>query len=529
MKAFVKLFNDSPLQPLKRTTFKMSKLLSTMDASSKQNSYSNIPYTKCHTRIIDFKSIGISSHATDARYRQIYQKYVATNTTNACLLRTAISSVTHGIAPPVAFPTETVYGLGADATNSAAVAGIFAAKGRPSDNPLIVHVSSIEHLERLTGDLPKVYRPVAEKFWPGPLTILLPVPNPSPFAENVHPGQKTIGFRIPASKYARFFIAACDRPIAGPSANSSGRPSPTTAWHVKNDLDGKIEFILDGGACDVGVESTVIDGMCDPPTILRPGGVSLQEFRKLGGVWAKTVNGFETHNSLEVQPSNGNGVGVNGHAIEPDPGAAPRAPGMKYKHYSPAAKLILFTPTAIANGRVRQRHKSLEGASGKTRKMRISFLDRTWGKYGGMTLTDTTSSMQNGESEGEPQQNGHMAPFRSDTGSKTAAALGIDSIELQWQPFTTSTTSIELPDRTVFDLPLPSSIEGTKAATNGVLKDRRLEDLATHLFAILRYFDALECDYIFMESVEHNSGGAGDVVDAVKDRLDKAAYERVEE
>jgi tRNA threonylcarbamoyl adenosine modification protein (Sua5/YciO/YrdC/YwlC family) len=526
MKAFVNLFNKSPLQSSKHTPFTMSKLLCTMDASSKQTSYSNTPYSNCHTRIIDLKPINIPARATDAEYRQIYRNYIATNTTNANLLRTAILSITTGISPPVAFPTETVYGLGADATNSAAAAGIFAAKGRPSDNPLIVHVSSIEHLERLTSALPEVYLPVVEKFWPGPLTILLPVPTPSTFAENVHPGQKMIGFRIPSSKYARFFIAACDRPIAGPSANSSGKPSPTTAWHVKDDLEGKIEFILDGGACDVGVESTVVDGMCDPPTILRPGGVSLQDFRKLGGIWAKTVNGFETHHSPKVEPSNGDGGGMNGH-VEPDPGAAPRAPGMKYKHYSPTARLILFTPTAIANARVRQRYQSLEGTSGKAGKMRIGFLDRTWGSYGGMNLMDKESSMLNGELN-DTQQKGNAVHPRLLAGSHTTAPLDMRSVEAQWHPFTTTTTSLNLPDKTIFNLPLPSSHNSTRTSTTRPLNDNRLEDLATHLFAILRYFDALKCDYIFMESVDPESG-EGDVVDAVRDRLDKAAWERVEE
>ena len=209
--------------------FSPSTMASTVDSVLEDRiPLSSIPYSGCDTRIVSLFELDIPEDATDEEYRSIYTHYTQQSspqdkTSNASLLRDAIESIKYGISPPVAFPTETVYGLGADATNEPATSGIFAAKGRPSDNPLIVHVASISHLERVTGvPLPEIYKSVAEKFWPGPLTILLPVPSSGVFAKNVHPTQTTIGFRIPSSKYARFFIAATDRP---PPSAASRRPA----------------------------------------------------------------------------------------------------------------------------------------------------------------------------------------------------------------------------------------------------------------------------------------------------------------
>lgn len=204
----------------------------------------------------------------------------------------ALSEAAHHLRTtpiPVAFPTETVYGLGADATRSDAVKGIYTAKGRPSDNPLIVHVCDLDMLRRLLrgtderkeGDedpIPAVYKPLIEKFWPGPLTILLPLPEPSPLAPEVSAGLPTFGARMPASPLAKSLIKLVGAPLAAPSANASTRPSPTSAQHVADDLNGRIQVILDDGEiCGVGVESTVVDGLCSPPVVLRPGGVGIEE------------------------------------------------------------------------------------------------------------------------------------------------------------------------------------------------------------------------------------------------------------
>lgn len=226
----------------------------------------------------------------------------------------------------VAFPTETVYGLGADATRSACVQRIYWAKNRPADNPLIVHVASLKQLSDLMGrHLPAIYGPLLKKFWPGPLTIILPLPEPNPFAPEVSNNLKTFGVRMPATPLARLLIALSGKPIAAPSANTSKRPSTTTAQHVLEDLKGRVDVILDGGPCGVGVESTVVDGTCDPPAILRPGGVGIEDVRALGGDWEKTVVGYND---------------IKKH--EDANGAGPRAPGMKYKHYAPKGAVHLF-------------------------------------------------------------------------------------------------------------------------------------------------------------------------------------------
>ena len=234
---------------------------------------------------------------------------------------------------PVAFPTETVYGLGADATRSSAVLGIYAAKQRPSDNPLIVHISSLSQLRRLLlppdhksphadnfnwDSIPSIYHPLISQFWPGPLTILLPLPTPSPLAAEVSASLPTFAVRMPSSLLALALIHLADVPLAAPSANASTKPSPTTAAHVLNDLSGRIDLILDGGPCEIGVESTVVDGLSNPPVILRPGGVSIEMLRRCPG-WEGVMVGYK----------DGAEEGV------------PRAPGMKYKHYSPKARVIL--------------------------------------------------------------------------------------------------------------------------------------------------------------------------------------------
>lgn len=266
---------------------------------------------------------------------------------------------------PVAFPTETVYGLGADATRTAAVKGIYAAKGRPSDNPLIVHVCDLDMLRgllrpgapaqppALTEDcvgmnhgvvvdddddpIPEIYRPLLKRFWPGPLTVLLPNPAGSRLAPEVTAGLPTFGARMPASPLARTLIKLTGRPLAAPSANASTKPSPTAAAHVLDDLDGRVELILDGGPCDVGVESTVVDGLCEdggPPVVLRPGGVSMEELRGVEG-WEGVVKGYRDASEVD------GGVAKDGKG--------PRAPGMKYKHYSPKARVVLFEAAAGAD------------------------------------------------------------------------------------------------------------------------------------------------------------------------------------
>ena len=212
----------------------------------------------------------------------------------------------------VAFPTETVYGLGADALNPRAVARIFAVKGRPADNPLIVHIAWKEQLREVARAIPESAWRLAEHFWPGPLTFVLPRHEQVPLETTG--GLETVAVRMPDSAIALALIRALGRPIAAPSANLSGRPSPTAAEHVYEDLCGRIELILDGGPTRIGVESTVLDLTTTPPTILRPGGVSPEQLRPILG---------------EVR--------LSAEASE-----ARRSPGTRYRHYRPRAEVVLI-------------------------------------------------------------------------------------------------------------------------------------------------------------------------------------------
>ncbi len=217
----------------------------------------------------------------------------------------------------VAFPTETVYGLGANALDEDAVRSIFAAKGRPADNPLIVHISNIAMLANLAAELPDIALRLAQRFWPGPLTIVLPKHRSVPLVTSG--GLQTVGIRMPAHPAARALIQRSGCPIAAPSANRSGKPSPTTAAHVMDDMKGRISAVLDGGTCEGGVESTVIC-LDDADTIhlLRPGLISAEDLKP----YAKQVYIDE---AVYKQ-------------LSPDAKAA--SPGMKYKHYAPKAKIL---------------------------------------------------------------------------------------------------------------------------------------------------------------------------------------------
>ena len=215
----------------------------------------------------------------------------------------------------VAFPTETVYGLGANALDAAAVKKIYIAKGRPSDNPLIVHVAKKEDIYPLVENVPEEAEKVIEAFCPGPITLVLNKSSLVPDA--VTAGGKTVAIRIPEHKIARKLIEIAGVPVAAPSANVSGRPSPTTAAHVAADLSEQISYIIDGGPCRVGIESTVVDFTVEPPKILRPGGISHEALCALLGE-------------------------VEGYAPGDSDVEAPKSPGMKYKHYAPKAELIVF-------------------------------------------------------------------------------------------------------------------------------------------------------------------------------------------
>lgn len=216
----------------------------------------------------------------------------------------------------VSFPTETVYGLGADAMNDQAVKNVYQAKGRPSDNPLIVHVASKEEVYAYVKSVPEIAETLMEHFWPGPLTLIFAVKE-GVFADTVTSGLNSVAIRMPQNQATIELIKEAGVPLVGPSANTSGKPSPTTAMHVYHDLKGKIAGILDDGETGVGLESTVLD-VTDPqqPTILRPGGISKDELENIIG-----------------------SVFVDQHLVSNE--ETPKAPGMKYKHYSPNEPVII--------------------------------------------------------------------------------------------------------------------------------------------------------------------------------------------
>jgi L-threonylcarbamoyladenylate synthase len=400
----------------------------------------------------------------------------------AANLITAASALRQS-AIPVAFPTETVYGLGADATRSDAVKGIYKAKQRPSDNPLIIHVGSLPQLRKLlrpqaqeieqrngyhplgehnfsklqssTDDpIPPIYHPLIQRFWPGPLTILLPLSQPSPLAPEVNSGLSTFGARMPSSPLARLLISLTDRPLAAPSANASTRPSPTTAQHVYDDLNGRIDIILDGGPCSVGVESTVVDGLSNPPAILRPGGIGIEEIRALGGPWKNVTIGYQDRK----QDAEMNGEG-------------PRAPGMKYRHYAPRGEVFLFE-AGVAEKVVRERIQRELADKGD---LKVGIVrTRCWPAFLNFPVTKIVS-------------------------------LGDQTSQGWWVPT------------------VSNRVNGEKRAQSEIWSISLGSDvqvIAQGLFSALRTLDEAGCQIIMIEGI---SGTEGDLAAAIMNRLRKAA------
>ena len=217
----------------------------------------------------------------------------------------------------VAFPTETVYGLGANALDDEAVKKIFIAKGRPQDNPLIIHVSTKE-ISELVKDVPEVAQKIIDKFWPGPLTVILEKKDIIPNVTSAN--LNTIGIRMPNSEIALKLIELAERPIAAPSANISGRPSPTEVERCVEDLNGRVDYIIGGESSDLGVASTIVDCTVNPPLVLRPGGITLEMLKEINPE-------IELDKALKSKPNDD---------------FKPKAPGMKYKHYAPNAHLKII-------------------------------------------------------------------------------------------------------------------------------------------------------------------------------------------
>lgn len=217
----------------------------------------------------------------------------------------------------VGIPTETVYGLGANALDASASRKIYEAKGRPSDNPLIAHISCMDELPALVSEIPEAGRKLAEKYWPGPLTMVFPKSDIVPYGTTG--GLDTVAIRMPSDPIANRLIRLAGVPVAAPSANTSGRPSPTKAEHVIEDMNGKIEMIIDGGEVGIGLESTIVDVSGEIPMLLRPGAITIEMLR-------------ETLGRVEIDPA------ILG-PLSAD--VKPKAPGMKYRHYAPKAEMTL--------------------------------------------------------------------------------------------------------------------------------------------------------------------------------------------
>ncbi|WP_349239136.1 L-threonylcarbamoyladenylate synthase [Petroclostridium sp. X23] len=270
----------------------------------------------------------------------------------------------------VAFPTETVYGLGANALNEQAVHKIFHAKGRPADNPLIIHISDLIELDKLVAGTTETVQKLASAFWPGPLTIIMKKSDIIP--KIITAGLDTVAVRFPSHSVARSLIKASGLPIAAPSANSSGKPSPTIAQHVIDDLLGKVDMIIDGGPTEVGLESTVIDTTDEIPVLLRPGGITIEQLRNVLG---------EVHVDTAV-------------TREIDKSTIPRSPGMKYTHYAPNAQVIIIEGN---------RQKVIETINQMTEEK------RSQGMKVGVMSVDETASLYHAHhvlsvgSEGNPQ------------------------------------------------------------------------------------------------------------------------------
>jgi L-threonylcarbamoyladenylate synthase len=410
-----------------------------------------------------------------------------TTTQDGSDLQLAASNLKHSDVP-VAFPTETVYGLGADATRSAAVKGIYHAKKRPSDNPLIVHIASLKQLRRLltTSDsssdidpIPQIYHALIQRFWPGPITIILPVPEDSKLAPEVTAGLSTFGARMPRNLLALALIKTADVPVAAPSANASTKPSPTAAEHVRYDLDGRIELIVDGGPCDVGVESTVVDGLNSPPAVLRPGGIGIDLIKTVPG-WENTVIGY--------------------HDVSMKGDAAPRAPGMKYRHYSPKAPVMLVESTGGRQPSVADLARRL-GTNSSLGLVRTKTWQRT-------SAGEVHESAKDGVANGLGSQ--ETNPRNADACASPLEAMLRESA---YQLKQLHADKVVLEDA------------GKSFAVWDMCIGPNTASVARGLFSALRELDRKDVDAIIVEGINDEEG---DIAAAVMNRLRKAAEVKLE-
>ena len=374
----------------------------------------------------------------------------------------------------VAFPTETVYGLGGNALDEDAARKIYAAKGRPSDNPLIAHVSCVEEVAPLVKEIPEAGRKLMEAFWPGPLTMIFPKSEKVPYGTTG--GLDTVAIRMPDDPVANRLIALAGVPVAAPSANTSGRPSPTTADHVWQDMNGRIEMIIDGGPVGIGVESTIVDVSSAVPAVLRPGAITMEMLAEVLG-------------EVSVDPA------ILG-PLSAD--VRPKAPGMKYKHYAPKADLTLVEPGTGAD-----RESGAEQVTGAEQKT------GSGQKIGAEQKTGS------GQKTGAEQKNG------ADRNTGADPETGLDETQLQAMIRKVRELSREKIEAG-YKVGVICTDESRDCYTDGEVRSigarKSQASVAHNLYALLREFDDLGVDYIFSESFPKDHLGQ-----AIMNRLSKAA------
>ena len=373
-----------------------------------------------------------------------------------------------------AFPTETVYGLGGNALDEDAARKIYAAKGRPSDNPLIAHVSCVEEVAPLVKEIPEAGRKLMEAFWPGPLTMIFPKSEKVPYGTTG--GLDTVAIRMPDDPVANRLIALAGVPVAAPSANTSGRPSPTTADHVWQDMNGRIEMIIDGGPVGIGVESTIVDVSSAVPSVLRPGAITMEMLAEVLG-------------EVSVDPA------ILG-PLSAD--VRPKAPGMKYKHYAPKADLTLVEP-----GTGTERESGAEQVTGAEQKTGAEQVNGAEQKNGA------------GQKTGAEQKTG------ADRNTGADPETGLDETQLQAMIRKVRELSREKIEAG-YKVGVICTDESRGCYTDGEVRSigarKSQASVAHNLYALLREFDDLGVDYIFSESFPKDHLGQ-----AIMNRLSKAA------
>lgn len=374
----------------------------------------------------------------------------------------------------VAFPTETVYGLGGNALDEDAARKIYAAKGRPSDNPLIAHVSCVEEVAPLVKEIPEAGRKLMEAFWPGPLTMIFPKSEKVPYGTTG--GLDTVAIRMPDDPVANRLIALAGVPVAAPSANTSGRPSPTTADHVWQDMNGRIEMIIDGGPVGIGVESTIVDVSSAIPSVLRPGAITMEMLAEVLG-------------EVSVDPA------ILG-PLSAD--VRPKAPGMKYKHYAPKADLTLVEPETGT-----ERESGAEQVTGAEQKT------------GAEQVTGAEQKNGAGQKTGAEQKTG------ADRNTGADPETGLDETQLQAMICKVRELSREKIEAG-YKVGVICTDESRGCYTDGEVRSigarKSQASVAHNLYALLREFDDLGVDYIFSESFPKDHLGQ-----AIMNRLSKAA------